>query len=200
MVRLEVPLELTVKQRTTTAIPGSDNRLSLTIDDITGNQVMVSLANDTGETTLPTRSTSPQDAVHFEFAGQEYSLKLEKLDNALIGEDTADFSITGPDEGGLSEEAKIEQLIAAVANLEGATFIRNGTEHSATEAAEHLRSKWDAAREQIATARQFIDEVASKSSLSGEPYQIRMSDGTTIEAGKFLDERLAAISHNPSDR
>lgn len=196
-IHLSVPIELSIKQRTTTAVPGSGGRLSLTIDDITRNQVMVSLAADTGEAILPTRSMKPQDSVAFEFAGQQYSLNLEKLDNILIGEDAAKFSISGPGEGSFSEVGKIEQLIEAVARLKGATFIRNDTEHSAAEAAEHLRTKWNSARDSVTTARQFIDEIASKSSLSGEPYEIRFTDGKTITADDFLNEQLAEISSSP---
>jgi hypothetical protein len=192
-IRLEVPLELKVEQRTTTIVPGSENRLSLTIDDITGNQVMVSLGTDTGATPIPMRSMSPREQRAFEYAGEQYLLTLEELDNALIGEDTARFSIAVPGESSLSEQAKIEQLIEAVAEFEGATFIRNGTEHTAAEAAEHLRTKWNAARESITTARQFIDEVASKSSLSGEAYQIRFADGKTISAADFFNEKLGSL-------
>jgi hypothetical protein len=194
VIHLDVPLELTVQQRTTTVIRGSENRLSLTIDDITGNQVMVSLGTDTGETPIPMRSMSPGGHRNFEYAGTHYVLTLEELVNALIGEDTARFTITASSGDGLDEQAKIEQLIEAVANLEGATFIRNETEHSAAEAAEHLRTKWNAARDQITTARQFIDEIASKSSLSGEPYQIRFGDGTTVTAADFLNQELAKTS------
>jgi hypothetical protein len=193
-VLLKVPLEITVKQRTTTFVPGSDNRLSLTIDDVTRNQVMVSLATDGGDVNLPTRSMSPDDMALFKFGENEYSLTLNELDNALVGDDVAKFSIAGPSEGGLSEQGKIEQLIEAVAKLDGATFIRNDTEHSAAEAAEHLRTKWEAARDQITTARQFIDEIASKSSLTGEPYQIRFADGKTVTASEFFNQRLAARS------
>lgn len=192
---LSVPLELSVKQRTTIVVPGSKNRLSLTIDDITDNQVMVSLGTDTGETPIPMRSLSPQDRVAFKFAGQPYSLRLDQLDNALIGEDMARFSIVSPEKAGLSEHEKIDLLIEAVAKLEGATFIRNDTEHSAAEAAEHLRTKWEATRDQVTTARQFIDEIASKSSFTGELYRIRLADGNTIIATEFLNDQLTHLSN-----
>lgn len=191
---LPVPFDITVKQRTTAPVAGSNSRLAITIDDITRNQVMVSLSADAAETVLPTRSFSPHDTASFQFAGQTYALTLLRLDNALIGEDVATFEVTTAALAGLSEAAQIERLIATVAALRDATFIRNGTEHSATEAAEHLRTKWQAASAQITTARQFIDEVASQSSLTGEPYQIRMADGSIIDARAFLKQHLATIS------
>ena len=37
------------------------------------------------------------------------------------------------------EQKKIDFLISSVETLKGATFIRNGTEHTGKEAADHLR-------------------------------------------------------------
>jgi hypothetical protein len=94
---------------------------------------------------------------------------------------------------GLSEEQKIDALIADIGNLPGAVFIRNRTEHTPAEAADHLRRKRDSAGRQVTTARQFIEHLATKSSLSGEPYRIRMKDGTDVPAGEYLTKRLAEI-------
>ena len=93
----------------------------------------------------------------------------------------------------LTEEQKTDALIADIAGLEGAVFIRNNTEHTAIEAAAHLRRKRSSAGGQITTAKQFIEQVASKSSLSGEPYRIRFSDGRVIAAGEYLTKRLDEI-------
>jgi hypothetical protein len=144
-VAIKVPVEVVVKQRTTTNIPGSDGQLVLTVDDITRNQVMTSLAAG-GKVVLPTRSISPKGSVEFQFGDSKYLLSLKELDNELVGEDLATFVISLPSENALTEEAKIEGLIAAVAELKDAKFIRNGTEHSPAKAAEHLQKKWDAAR------------------------------------------------------
>jgi hypothetical protein len=95
--------------------------------------------------------------------------------------------------GRKTESQKIEALIGKVAALEGGVFIRNGREHGPKEAAEHLRSKWRSAGDRIATASQFIDVAGSKSSMTGKPYQIRLSDGRTVPAADWLRERLAEI-------
>jgi hypothetical protein len=91
------------------------------------------------------------------------------------------------------ERAKIQGLIEQVDGLKGAVFIRNGAEHTPAEAAEHLRRKWDAAGDQIATVDEFIDNIASKSSTSGEPYRIRTKDGKEMEAGVYLRDQLEQI-------
>lgn len=189
----DLPTEMTVKQRSTVVVPGSDGELLLTADDITRGQVMVSLSTASSDSVLPPRSMRSDDAVPFKFGKSTYTLTLKQLNNALVGEDVATFVILGSSDTILTEEEKIERLIEAVAELQGATFIRNGAEYSAAEAADHLRLKWRAAGDEIKTAEQFIDTIASKSSTSGEPYQIRMPDGKVMQADAYLRKRLVEI-------
>ena len=93
----------------------------------------------------------------------------------------------------MMEREKIERLLAAVESAEGDVFIRNGGEHSAADAAEHLRTKWQAAGEQIKTAEEFIDKIGTKSSLSGEPYRVRLANGADVPASDYLREKLSDI-------
>ena len=190
-----LPAEFTVRQRSTTAAPGSDGRLLITIDDITRGQVIVSAATASGTDLLPARSMSPKTTAAFDFGGQSLRLRLQRLDNALIGEDFATFELSS-DDGSLTEAQKIEKLIQVIADLSDATFIRNGAEHSALEAAEHLRMKWGSAGSGVNTAEQFIDGVASRSSVTGRPYRIRFAGGRTVEAGEFLREHLQQIEQD----
>jgi hypothetical protein len=93
-----------------------------------------------------------------------------------------------------NEEAKIQYLISAIETLKGANFIRNGTMYDAGRAADHLRLKLKKAGDRVKTAEDFIRLCASKSSLSGEPYRIRFSDGTTVETEVFFHTSLKAFS------
>lgn len=68
-------------------------------------------------------------------------------------------------------QAEIDYLIGRV-ERSGCEFVRNGSAHPAPEAAAHLRKKLSAARRSL-NVEQFIDHIASKSSMSGEPYLIR---------------------------
>ena len=43
------------------------------------------------------------------------------------------------------------------------------------------------------SAREFIEQVATKSSLSGEPYRIRLRDGSEVFSGQYLSEVLDRI-------
>ena len=63
------------------------------------------------------------------------------------------------------EARKIEHLIAAVARLSDAKFIRNGVAYDAAKAAEHLRLKLREAGARVATAEDFIRLCASRSSV-----------------------------------
>jgi hypothetical protein len=85
------------------------------------------------------------------------------------------------------QHARIERLLAA---LHGAsvTFIRNGTDYTAAEAAAHLRTKWEHAGNRIRTAEDLIDQLGTRSSTSGRPYRIRLADGTERDAGPWLHE------------
>lgn len=90
-----------------------------------------------------------------------------------------------------AEQKKIDYLIASIQALEGATFIRNGSEYSAAKAADHLRNKLRNAGDRIQTADQFIDELGTASSMSGEKYRIRLKDGRLLESAQFFREKLA---------
>lgn len=92
----------------------------------------------------------------------------------------------------INEEQKIEKLILFIENSD-AKFIRNGSEYSAKEAAEHLRMKRRKAGSKIKTAKDFIDHIASKSYMSGEPYQMKFSNGSVINTRDILYHELKKL-------
>lgn len=69
-------------------------------------------------------------------------------------------------------DAEIDHLLDAVAASD-CTFIRNGKEHDAKAARDHLSTKRRRGRRYFDTAEEFIDRIASKSSWSGKDYRIR---------------------------
>ncbi len=101
----------------------------------------------------------------------------------------------------LSEDQKIERLILAVSSIDG-KFIRNEKEHNATEAASHLRLKLSNAKKSLFssgknwTAIQFIDQLATKSSLSGIPYEIHFKSGKKILSADWLKAELKKMEDN----
>jgi hypothetical protein len=89
------------------------------------------------------------------------------------------------------EQQKIAYLIASIAALQDATFIRNGKEYDAERAAEHLRLKLRYAGERAKTAEDFIAYCGTGSSMSGTKYEIRFHDGRAVDSATFLHSKLA---------
>jgi len=98
----------------------------------------------------------------------------------------------------LSEAQKIQALIASVEQLDGAVFIRNGTEHDAAKAAAHLRRKLGYAGKRVKTAEQFIDHLATGSSMTGKPYRIRFKDGQSVDSAVYFREQLRRLESLPA--
>lgn len=71
-------------------------------------------------------------------------------------------------------------------------FNRNDTWHDGKDARQHLEMKYDAlaSRGMIGKAEDFIDRAASKSSFSGQKYQIRCADGKTVSSAQWLSDEL----------
>jgi len=87
-----------------------------------------------------------------------------------------------------SDSEEIQYLLSFISSS-NCTFIRNGNEHPAAKAREHLEMKYNHAKRRIHTAEDFIDKIASRSSLSRKQYTIRC--GTTILPTKqWLEEAL----------
>jgi hypothetical protein len=97
----------------------------------------------------------------------------------------------------MSEQQKIDALIHSVEVLPGAKFIRNGTSYSGKDAADHLRMKLDHAGDRVRTAEQFIQYIASGSSMSGEAYQIQLTDGRKVPSEAFFHAELKRLDAPP---
>ena len=92
-----------------------------------------------------------------------------------------------------AEEKQIEALIAAIERMADATFIRNGRSYGAAAAAEFLRRKWRQRAAEVGSADDFIEQVASFSSTTGQPYLIRFSDGRETPCVIFLRTELSSL-------
>ena len=88
------------------------------------------------------------------------------------------------------ENEEIEYLLSYIAASD-CIFIRNGTEHQPKDAREHLEMKYNHVKSRIATAEDFINKVASKSSLSRRKYQIRCGD-IQLPTKVWLEQALAS--------
>jgi hypothetical protein len=96
-----------------------------------------------------------------------------------------------------AERHRIDLLLSAMEKQQNVVFIRNGSEHTAEEAANHLRRKMRSAGERISTAEEFIDNLATASSWSGKPYMVRQQGMEPVPAGPFLHRLLRNMA--PAD-
>ena len=72
-------------------------------------------------------------------------------------------------------DREIQHLMAYIAGAE-CRFIRNGKEYSPEAARNHIQKKYEYARNRIKTTEEFIQGIASKSSISGKAYMVRCND------------------------
>ncbi len=92
-------------------------------------------------------------------------------------------------------KAEIDELIAFVRTAD-VRFMRNGSEYSSAEGADHLRDKLAKAGSRVKTTDDFITGIASKSYLSGKPYLVKFADGRTEATGDWLRGHLAETRKN----
>ena len=90
------------------------------------------------------------------------------------------------------ENTTIEALIKQIGDLKDAKFVRNGSAHEPSTAVRFLRGK-RAANDDVKSAHDFIEKVASMSGTSGKPYLIRFKDGKEIQSRDFLCAELKKI-------
>lgn len=89
------------------------------------------------------------------------------------------------------QEALINAMLDALAQKKDLIFVRNGDAHTCEEAVSHLRLKLGNTRNRINTAEQFIDKVASTSSITGKPYIVRIPGKSDENAQPYLHALIA---------
>jgi len=75
----------------------------------------------------------------------------------------------------------------------GCQFYRNGSWYTSKEAQAHLRDKYQflAAKGVIKSAEDFIEQAATRSSLSGKAYAIKCGSAPVVPTNQWLREVLA---------
>lgn len=91
---------------------------------------------------------------------------------------------------------EIAFLLTTVANS-GCDFIRNGSEHSAQNAREHMELKYGRTKARVETTEQFIEYAATRSSMSGNVYVIRC-DGVETPTADWLRDALQRYRAAPA--
>jgi histidinol phosphatase-like PHP family hydrolase len=89
-------------------------------------------------------------------------------------------------------QLEVEQLITALAQS-GCDFERNGSRHSAADAADHMRLKLRRGGKYVTSSETFIARLASKSSWTGKAYMIYCPATKPLPSADWLRRRLAEI-------
>ena len=178
-------LPFTLAQRTSVT---PVEHLKISIGDITHGRTNLRITFK--EVLVVQQSVSEGTLIPFTLSGKEYMLICINLHNVLIGEDTGEFilrnnSYEPPSTPRANEEQKIEALLKTIETAD-IVFIRNGEEYTAAEAAAHLRKKYDSAKDRITTREQFVEEIASASSMTGEPYKVKLKDGLVMTVREWI--------------
>jgi hypothetical protein len=90
-------------------------------------------------------------------------------------------------------QTEINYLLGSIESS-ACEFYRNGSWYDGKKAAAHLRDKYEmlANGDRIRTAEDFIELAASKSGLSGQPYQVRCSGAKAIATKPWLRDLLSS--------
>lgn len=175
---------VTIVQRQNGNVPAVSPRVRISIDDITAGQTLLTVRDAvTGVTLVPLASLKQGDSRQFEVAGCKYDVVVEQLHNLLTGDDFAEIRIKPS--AVLTDRQRMHAAIERI-RTSGLTFVRNGANHDSAAAAEHLQKKLDAAGEKVRTFEQFLEQVATKSSLSGEAYEVILPDGRRMPAREWI--------------
>ncbi len=97
--------------------------------------------------------------------------------------------------------AEIEYLLSRIGTSQ-CQFYRNGTWYTGAEAQSHLKKKYTNLHERglAETAEEFIANAATKSSASGETYQIRCGSQSPVPSAQWLREELQRLRIQPGTR
>lgn len=90
--------------------------------------------------------------------------------------------------------AEIDGLLAKLESS-SCQFNRNGTWYSAKEAKSHLlrKLKYLEDRGALRSAEQFIEQAASSSSATGEPYLVKCGQEAPVRSGPWMLSALQAM-------
>lgn len=93
-----------------------------------------------------------------------------------------------------SARAEVDALLSRLAQS-GCRFQRNGEWHGAAKAREHLERKlaYLERRGRLESAEQFIEQVASGSSVSGEAYRVQCGKAPAVTSAAWLRAQLRAL-------
>ena len=89
---------------------------------------------------------------------------------------------------------EVGQLFVALRQSD-CEFSRNGSRYNAQKANDHLQRKYEylVKKRLVTTTESFIELAATKSSLSGKPYQVRCGKTPPVSSNSWFKSQLHAV-------
>jgi len=158
--------QFSVRQRSSVLIPGLGASVEVSLDDITRGQVGLRILTSAGEELVPRQSVSEGSEVAFRIGEENWTIRVERLINRLVGDDCAELIVERSGAGG------------------GLEFDEGGSipEPSAFEPAEAIRSQ---------VIELIGREMASVDELMTCAVQL-LDDGQVAEAREMIQEAKQA--------
>ena len=176
----QVPEVITVFQRRSATLPGSNDYFRLYLRDITAGQVLFSLSSEDNVELIKKRSVRQGDYVDFKYEGSEYRISLTSLVNNLFGSDYAVFLYAPKN---LNESQKIEFLLQALSHA-NIRLSKNEQDFSAPIVAANLRKEFKLKENNFKTMEAFLKKLASQKTEN--KYKVKNIDGSTTELVSWL--------------
>jgi len=186
---------MTIYQRATKILPGTDGSLRVHVGDITAGRVLISIYGPNGDPIIDTVPMQEGDALFLSLLERNYVLRLDKLVNLLVGHDYGVFSLMP---SYAWEAKKIDRLLEVIAGSD-LTFIRNDQEWSGEMFATLLRDKYEYSGTRYASLSEFIEKVASRSSTTGKPYLVKLPSGDIVDVDTWLRKQAAEMVRKPKE-
>lgn len=89
---------------------------------------------------------------------------------------------------------EVDQLFKVLAQS-NCEFSRNGSWYAAPKASEHLQRKYDYLQKKglVTSTESFIELAATKSSMSGTPYQVRCGNAAPVSSQSWFTGKLREL-------
>lgn len=97
----------------------------------------------------------------------------------------------------MSERQKIDFLLDELAKSD-VIFIRNGQGMTGAAAKVHLSNKMRSWTKPIITVDDFITNIATNSSQTGKPYEMKNAAGVQVKAADWFHKKLEEVTGKPA--
>jgi hypothetical protein len=184
-----IPEAMTIFQRRSRILLGSNNYLSISLRDITAGQVLLSLKTKENTSLLTEHSIQQGHYVDFNYNKKSYRLSLLLMVNALLGRDYAVFLISPAI---MTETQKISYLLQSLQHAKIRVLYKE-QEYTGQTIALQLRKKVDNAKNANHNMINFIATISAESKKTGFYYKVVQRNGKTTELSQWFKNIVSAF-------